>query len=177
MNQQDSAQHDAFVRLLSRHASRIYGFILTLSPNRSDADDIFQNTNVALWRRFETYQDGTNFRAWACQVAYLEVLNYRRQQRKQQVLLSEDALAALAQDALAAADQADQREEVLARCMSMLRRGDQQMIRRRYFEAQSPKQIAERTSRSVYSVYRALTRIHDSLLQCMQRALAGENSV
>ena len=172
---QDS-QHDRFVRDLSRHSRQIFGFILTLTSSRNDAEDLFQDTSVQLWRKFSTYQEGTNFRAWAYQVAYLEVLEYRRKKGRQQVL-SEEAFRVLAQDAMRLTDDdAERRGDALSKCLEKLSKSDRKLIDNRYFAAQSPKQIAEQTSRPVYSVYRALTRIHDALLNCVEKALAAEPS-
>jgi RNA polymerase sigma-70 factor, ECF subfamily len=164
---------DRFVRALSRHSRQIFGFILTLSPSRSDAEDIFQDTSVAMWRKFNTFEEGTNFRAWACQVAYLEVLGYRRKKGKQQ-LLYEEAFQALARDALLlTVEETEHREDALANCLQKLAKSDRKLIERRYYAAQTPRQIAEHGSKSVHSVYRSLSRIHDALLECVQRSLSG----
>jgi RNA polymerase sigma-70 factor, ECF subfamily len=169
-----SIDRDEFARLLSRHSRQIFGFILSLSSSRTDADDIFQETSVELWRKFTTFQAGTNFRAWAYQVAYYKVLDYRRKSGRRQ-LLDEEAFHAVARDALLlTADDTSRREEALSTCLKKLPRSDRKLIDRRYRAAQSPKQIAEQTSRSVHSVYRALTRIHEALSNCVRQTLAQE---
>lgn len=168
--------HDRFVRLLTQHSRQIFAFILTLSPSRSDADDIFQDTSVALWRKFSTFEEGTNFRAWACQVAYLEVLDYRRKWGKQQSL-HEKAFQALARDALLfTVEDSSYREDALAQCLKKLARSDRKLIERRYYAGQTARQIAEHGSQSVHSIYRNLSRIHDALMKCVQQSLAGETT-
>jgi RNA polymerase sigma-70 factor (ECF subfamily) len=173
-NEQENL-HDRFVRTLSRHSRQIFGFILTLASERSDAEDIFQDTSVKLWKKFSTFEEGTNFRAWAYQVAYLEVLEYRRKKGRQQ-LLCEEAFQILARDALLrTVEDTSRREEALAKCIEKLAKTDRKLVERRYFAAQSPKQIAEQTARSIHVVYRSLARIHDALMRCVQQALSGEN--
>jgi RNA polymerase sigma-70 factor, ECF subfamily len=170
-----SIDRDEFARLLSRHSRQLFGFILTLSAHRNDADDIFQETSVELWRKIETFQRGTNFRAWAYQVAYHKVLDHRRKLGRRH-LLDEEAFQALARDALLiTADSTSQREEALGNCLKKLPKSDRQLIDRRYRAAQSPKQIAEQTSRSVHSIYRALTRVHEALSNCVRQTLAQED--
>ena len=44
-----------FTRLLLESEPVIMRSILVMVPNRSDARDILQETAVALWRQFETY--------------------------------------------------------------------------------------------------------------------------
>ena len=55
------------------------GFIST--PSRYcpplDAEDVLQEANLVLWRKFDQYQEGTNFFAWACQIIRYEVLKYQ----------------------------------------------------------------------------------------------------
>jgi DNA-directed RNA polymerase specialized sigma24 family protein len=55
--------------------------------------------------------------------------------------------------------------------MQRLRREDQQLIEQRYVHDRKPKEIAETESRSVFSIYRSLSRIHDQLLRCVARSL------
>jgi RNA polymerase sigma-70 factor (ECF subfamily) len=52
---------------------------MTLVFSHQDAEEVFQNTSVVLWNKFGEFQPGSNFFAWASQVAYYEVLNYMRQ--------------------------------------------------------------------------------------------------
>lgn len=164
-----------FVRQLSRHSSKIYGFILMLSVSRNDADDVFQDTSVVLWKKYETYEEGTSFRAWACKIAYFEVLKLRRSQQRV-TYLSDNAISALANDALTLLQDEDDNREVLAACLQKLVAGDRQLIEQKYFVNLSTEEIALRTSRSVYSIYRALSRVHGLLLRCMRRDEAQQGS-
>ena len=47
--------HERFTRLLLEAEPTMLRSILVIVPNRTDARDILQETAVALWRRFETY--------------------------------------------------------------------------------------------------------------------------
>jgi len=161
-----------FVRLLTHHSSRIFGFVLALCVNRSDAEDVFQNTSVVLWEKFDAYEPGTNFLAWACRIAYFEVL-YDRRKSSRVKTLSDAAWQALAADALTVAEQKEDYQEALAACLDKLAAADREMLEQKYFSQRSVAEIAERCSRSVHSVYRALSRIHDVLLECMRRAMSA----
>jgi DNA-directed RNA polymerase specialized sigma24 family protein len=76
------ARHDEFLRLFSCHSQRIYEFILTLVMRRADAEEIFQDTCLILWKKFDSYDPAGNFHAWACRIAYLDVLQLRRTNRR-----------------------------------------------------------------------------------------------
>jgi RNA polymerase sigma-70 factor, ECF subfamily len=161
-------RHTEFVRLLTQYSSRIFGFVLALCVNRSDAEDLFQNTSVLLWEKFDNYTPGTNFLAWACRTAYFEVLHHRRKARRV-MTLSDAAWESLAADALQVNERPDDHHERLAICLDKLSTGDRELLEQKYFSQRSVADIAERCSRSVHSIYRSLSRIHSTLLQCMRR--------
>jgi RNA polymerase sigma-70 factor len=161
-----------FVRMLTQHSSRLFGFVLALCVNRADAEDVFQNTSVVLWEKFDTYQRGTNFLAWACRIAYFEVLYHRRKTSRMRTI-SDEAWNALLNEALRSVDETEDRKEALAGCLERLSASDRELLERKYFSQLSVAEIAEGCSRSVHAIYRALSRVHDSLLECMRRALAG----
>jgi RNA polymerase sigma-70 factor len=146
--------------------------VLALCVNRSDADDIFQNTSVVLWEKFDTYESGTNFLAWACRIAYFEAL-YDRRKTSRVKTLSDAAWQALASDALATSDEPEQPQETLAECLAQLAPADRELLQKKYFSQQSVAQIAAGCAKSVHSVYRALSRIHDALRRCMQRSISA----
>jgi RNA polymerase sigma-70 factor (ECF subfamily) len=166
-------QQDEFLRLFSRFSRRIYEFILTLVFRHADAEEIFQDTCLVLWKKFDSYDPQGSFYGWACQIAYLEVLQLRRKSQRLQTV-SEEALAVLAHEALARADNLNSRQHALEDCLQRLGPEERTLIEQRYHERHSPKEIAAITSRSVYSVYRALARVHDALMNCVQMRLAHE---
>ena len=169
----DEDSQDEFLRLFSRYSRRIYGFILTLVLRHADAEEIFQDTCLVLWKKFGTYDPQGSFYGWACRIAYLEILQRRRKYQRLQIL-SEEALAILADKALAHADDLDDRQVALEECLQKLARQDRTLIEQRYHQRLTPKEIAQAGARSVYSVYRALARIHTTLMNCVQLQLARE---
>jgi RNA polymerase sigma-70 factor len=161
-----------FVRLLTQYSSRIFGFVLALCVNRADAEDVFQNTSVVLWEKFDTYQPGSNFFAWACRIAYFEALYDRRKSSRVRTL-SDEAWQALAADALAINEEKQDSQEALAECLEKLSAADRDLLHQKYFLQRSVAQIAESCSKSIHSIYRALSRLHDNLLECVRRAMAA----
>jgi len=74
----NSLDNSEFHRLIAEHQAAIYSHIFALLPQPEDASDVFQNTRLALLRKSAQFTPGTNFRAWAGQIAKYEVFNYRR---------------------------------------------------------------------------------------------------
>lgn len=166
---QDSS-YGEFLSLFSRHSRRIYGFIRILVIDANDANDVYQNTAMCLWQKFDNFSPGTSFFAWACQVAQREVLKFRHQKSRHRHFPEElvDLLAANFRSRL---DELDRREESLAECMKQLRGEDRVLLEQRYANDRKPMEIAAAQSRSVHSVYRALSKIHDQLLRCIARTM------
>ena len=74
----DSQAHDQFLHDFLTHRRMLHAFILSLTSDYAVAEDIFQEVSTVLWRKYENYTQGTNFGAWAREVAYREVLSTRK---------------------------------------------------------------------------------------------------
>jgi RNA polymerase sigma-70 factor (ECF subfamily) len=161
-----------FVDLYSAHARRLYVFIRGLSPQLADVDDLFQDTGRVLWEKFDEYESGTDFTAWAFQIARYRVLQHRRELFRGGVTLSDATWESLERAMAQAATEADARLDALAACLEMLQADDRELIRDRYHSSKSVKAIADSLGRSLDSVYRALQRIHTRLMDCVRRRMA-----
>jgi RNA polymerase sigma-70 factor, ECF subfamily len=166
-------RHAEFMRLFSQHSRRVYQFILTLAMNHADADEVYQNTCVILWKKFPAYDPSGSFHAWACRIAQLELMQVRRKNKRMQTV-SDEVLNLLADQVIAHADQLGVRHDALTDCLDKLDERDRKLIQQRYYHEQAPKEIARARASSVHSVYRALARIHISLRECVHRTLARE---
>jgi DNA-directed RNA polymerase specialized sigma24 family protein len=80
-----SLDSNEFVALLTASQRRLYAFICTLVIDRTDADEVLQETNLALWEQAERFEAGTDFVAWACRVAYYKVLKLRDVSKRHRV--------------------------------------------------------------------------------------------
>src|SRR5215208_1241171 len=118
---------EEFVRLLTQHQSLIRGFLFTLLPFHSEADDLFQRTSIVLWRKFQQFQIGSDFGAWACQIAKLEVRNFLRVGRRDRLCFSDELLASLADMRLAIDTELGLRREALRQCVAKLRPDDKKI--------------------------------------------------
>jgi len=159
--------------IFSLHSRRIYSFIITLVVSPQDADEVFQNTSLTLWKKHDHYIPTASFWAWACQIAYYEVLRYRRS-CNHRLVFSDKVLEQIAERMLPSEDKTLLREEALNDCVERLTRDDRELIELRYFHEKAPKQIAAIRNRSIQSVYRALGRIHDQLYRCVSQVLATD---
>jgi RNA polymerase sigma-70 factor (ECF subfamily) len=169
-----SERIEEFTRLLAQHQSRIYNYIFTILPNWADADEVFQETCVVLWRKFEEFRPDSNFFQWAARIAYFKVLSFRKQQKRSFLMGSDAFVELIAEQMNARTDHLVERERLLAGCIAKLRESDRDVINRRYSPGGSAKGVADQLQRPVKSIYAALGRIRRALLECVERALVAE---
>jgi len=171
----DLARGERFTRLLLKHQQRLLGFIVTLVPDWNDADDILQETASVMWRRFDEFDEGTNFGAWAMTIARYQVLDHRKRFARRRRGFSDESVELLADDLEADAEAEDARHEALQHCLTKLTPRDRELIDLRYEQGATAQVVADRVGRSADAVYKALRRIHAALLDCIERALRGES--
>ena len=59
-----------FGELLAECHRDLFTFIYSLVQHHADAEDVYQQVAVVLWKKFDTFEIGTNFAAWATTVAH-----------------------------------------------------------------------------------------------------------
>jgi RNA polymerase sigma-70 factor (ECF subfamily) len=165
---------DLFVRLLGQNQRRLFLYVMTLVPSWNDAEEIIQETNLVLWREFDQFQPGTNFAAWACKVAFHQVLAWRKRKQRDRLQFSAEFVDAIAAETAAALDTLEDRSQALAGCIEKLQTPHRDLLRLRYTEGQGVDAIAQKLDRSVEAVYRALSRIRHTLHECVGHTLARE---
>jgi RNA polymerase sigma-70 factor (ECF subfamily) len=173
------AKGKLFLRQFLRNERRLYGYILTLLPNRADADDVLQEASLVMWDKFDAEHPPNDFVAWGCRIAYFKVLDFAKKRQRSRVLFSQPMLERLAETAVeqAQALQLDERREALADCIAKLRPQDRDLLARRFAEGATTQSTAAQVGRSVDAVYKALAKIRQALFDCVTRALTTGGQV
>jgi RNA polymerase sigma-70 factor (ECF subfamily) len=166
----------SFLRLFIQNERRLYAYILTLLPNRADADDVLQEASLVMWDKFDPDRPPADFAAWGCRVAYYKVLDSYKRDQRDRVRFSRVMLERVAE---AAAEQAgvlrlDDRREALAGCVEKLGPRDRELLARRFADGATTQSASDQTGRSVEAVYKAVAKLRQTLFDCVQRTLARE---
>lgn len=160
-----------FVSLFAKHDRGIYKYILTLMVDPDTAQEVFQEASVTLWQKFGEFQPGSNFFAWACRVAYFEVLKYRQTHRRDRLQFNDDLLETIAEERSASEGLLQARRRALAACLGKLSPRDRTLIEHRYAGSSTVLEIAQQTGRPVNTLYKGLERIRRTLMHCIDKAL------
>jgi RNA polymerase sigma-70 factor (ECF subfamily) len=150
----------------------VYGLI----PNWADAEEVLQNTNLVLWRKSGDFKPGTSFYAWACSVAHFEVLKWRERRARDSRTFSSEFIHEIGNELARQGDLIERRHQALVGCLDKLREQDRQLILLRYSDGATTQSVADQLRRPIKSIYAAVQRIRDGLLECINRTIAQDRA-
>jgi RNA polymerase sigma-70 factor, ECF subfamily len=153
---------------------RIYGYIRAQVSNRADADDVLQETVSALWVRYDRFQSGTNFLAWACKTAHNKILHYYRRRARDRRLFSEEFAVQVARRAEQMDDELSGLQVALRSCMTKLPSVDRDVVQRCYASGATVASVSAELRRPVETIKSVLKRCRRALYQCIGKTLARE---
>jgi len=164
-----------FMALCAPCQRSLFGYIVMMVGNTTAAHDILQDTNLILWQKFDQFQPGTNFFAFAREIARYRVLRYQQFQAHDAVLLEPKAMELLNEVAVSDDPMPENAyHEALAACIGKLHESDAELIRSRYEPGFSVQMTAKRMGRSENAVSQSLARIRRILRQCIERNLRSQ---
>lgn len=163
-----------FGRLFVQHETRIYGYIRSLVVHRTDAEDLLQETASVLWQKFDEFQPGTNFLAWAMSIARFQVRHFRRQQKHNVLQFSEAFQDLLAADTVAESARWGDLRHLMDGCLQKLPPTDRDLFVFRYSSEATTASLADQLGRPAPTIYNAIRRIRRALADCIKRELDRE---
>ena len=174
------SQHTARVRqfgeLLSECHHDLFSFIYSLVQHHADAEDVYQQVTILLWKKFDSFTIGTNFKAWATKFAHNVARDFIRSRRRNAIAFSDEVLEAIA--AAYAANRcwsSRDTSEALSQCLQKLNEKDRGLVERCYSKNQGVQDIALAEKRTVGAIYQAICRVRKKLYACVQRTLSQES--
>lgn len=164
--------HRTFLRLFASNEPAIRAFIRRLVPSRADADDIMQDVSIVLWEKFDAFEEGGNFRAWAFGVARYEVLAWFRDKGRDRLVLNEKVVDLLADESLETVPRFDRQREALEVCMEKVAPEQRDLLMKAYQPGAQIRELASDSGRTESGFYQWLYRLRRSLLDCIRRNMA-----
>lgn len=172
----DTDRQKELVSLITQHQRRIFSYIYAVVPDRHAAEDLLQETNLVICEKFSDFRPGTDFVAWACQIAYWRIRNARQKFARSKVTFNQEIVDAIASTASAMAGELDVRHEALEHCLGRLHPRDREMMLTRYEPGCNVAEAARRSGRSMQAAYKALARIRKLLFDCVTARIAKEGA-
>lgn len=168
-DEREHKAHDIFLRYFSRERHRIFQFIFSVLPNEADAEDVFQQASIILWKNFHDFDQSREFYPWACGVALRAVQNFRRAAKRRNLVLNDELVSLIAQEQISSSPRSAYRVELLQECVALLPPRDHKIVKQIYYDCASAGNVAENMGRSVQTIYNRLNVIRKELLNCVNR--------
>lgn len=163
-----------FINLLTNHYCRLHSFVLCMVPNKADADDVMQETTLLMWEKFNEFEPGTDFFAWAKAIARYRILNLRKRKARSHCQLDENVLELLQSDRESYDDQVDKKLDALRSCIRKLSKDHRTILQFKYSAEIPARMIAKQTGMPLHTLYRKLSNLHAILLSCVRREMQFE---
>ena len=169
-----SASQQRFLSLFLRSEREIFRYVAALVPNVTDAEDIVQQTAVALWEKFDAYDPAQPFTPWACRFASNKARQWIERRQRWQALLEGGLAEELAQRREELRPELEYRLNHLEGCLGKLPEDQRSLVEGYYYHRTSIEQLSEGSGRTVAATYKALQRIRQALLVCVEQATKVE---
>jgi RNA polymerase sigma-70 factor (ECF subfamily) len=170
MSEQASTQK--FIELYAQYESRLRGYILSLVPHWSDADEITHRCSLVLWKKIDQFEPGSNFFAWAAQIARLEVKEFRKRKAHERLMFGDAFEDAVAKKTMEMEKELPVRMLALQKCVEALPTQHRELLRLRFDEERSVLSVSAVLGRPVDGLYKALSRIRQTLHKCISAKVA-----
>ena len=173
-------QHVESMRELARYwvqsQSAISAYITANVVDAHHAEDLVQEVAQVVAEKFEEFDRERSFISWALGIARNRLLKYYRTRARDRLVLSEAALARLAEGLERVEHEAEDRREALKVCLQLIEGRRREVLNLRYNENSSVIDIAARCAMSPSGVSVMLHRVRAALFECVRRQLAGEGA-
>lgn len=176
----EKGNNTAFEILLMRYKSKVYSYIYVIVRNRELSEDIFQDTFIKAIATIQhgRYTESGKFLAWINRIAHNLIIDHFRREKNENTISSDAVDYDIVNNAKFSEKSVEDtlsNEQVLSdvvHLIDLLPPAQQRVIRMRFFEDLSFKEIAERTDVSINT---ALGRMRYALLNI--RRIAAEKEV
>ncbi|TLD70856.1 sigma-70 family RNA polymerase sigma factor [Phragmitibacter flavus] len=166
-------RQEEFVVLLNGAHALLLRYIMSLLGNRHDAEDVLQRTSLLMWRRFATFEPGTDFIAWATTVAFYETRNFQRSTGRSHLEFEDELLQTLATERESHLLQWHPRMEALEACIEKLDPQHRDLVDAIYLEGIEAATLAQQQGRAIQTIYNKLNFIRRALAECVQRRMTN----
>lgn len=172
-SEDQAAAQQRFLSLFLRSEREVFRYVAALVPNVMDAEDIVQQTALALWEKFDAYDPNQPFTPWACRFALNKTRQWIERRQRWQALLENGLAEELAQRREELRPELETRLRHLEGCLAKLPDEQRSIVESYYYDRKAIEEVAGHTGRTVAATYKSLQRIRQSLQVCVEKAVTG----
>jgi len=160
------------LRTLMKSRDRIAAAAWVMVRDAHAAEDIFQNVALKALTKEVSFEAEGAVLSWAFITARREGIDWLRRHRRELTGLDSEVLDLLEQEWLSEpTHRGEQRAEALRACLNTLPEKSSRLLRLRYFEGDSCREVATNLGTELNAVYKRLSRLHKGLKECVELRL------
>jgi RNA polymerase sigma-70 factor, ECF subfamily len=163
-----TADQQRFLSLFLRSEREIFRYVAALVPNVTDAEDIVQQTALALWQKFDAYDPALPFTPWACRFALNKARQWIERRQRWQALLAHGLAEELAHRRQELQPEFERRLRHLEACLRKLPPEQRLLVEGYYYDRTPIESLAGRAGRTTAATYKMLQRIRQALQHCVE---------
>lgn len=159
-----------YSQMITRIQKSLYAFILSLLPNRNEAEDILQETNLILCKKANEFDPKGHFQGWAFKIARFQVMKHLTKTKRSRLQFATDIIEEVA------VEEFDTKkiqvfQKTLSVCYDLLPSKMQMIANLRFKNEESIKSISKIVNRPMGAISSTLFRIRQKLADCVQEKL------
>jgi RNA polymerase sigma-70 factor (ECF subfamily) len=153
--------------LYDRHSRLLFGLIVSILKDRGEAEEILQETFVAMWTRAETYKQALGSPiAWLVSIARHRAIDRLRANRTRLGAVEDSARPPRPMENPEAHAVRSERQRAIARALDALPAQQRELIEQAYFQGLTHSELADRFGLPLGTVK---TRIRTGMLALRQQ--------
>jgi len=163
---------EAYGDVVRTHQRMLLGYALKRMGDWTLAEEVVQLTFIRAYQKLDEFRPGQEFGVWLCVTCRYMILS-ELEKRRRDVRNRENYRGALDLDVAESLMDLDEEEadsvEALRACVDRLPSSSARLVRQRYFEKASCREIADREGRTVTWVTSTLSRVRSALRRCVEQ--------
>lgn len=169
----DSKSTQVFEVLVREYDQMLMAYIRCLIRDPGLVEDVFQETLITAWRRFEDFDSTRTLGAWLRGIALNTARNATRKRAADRHLFSDEVVNQVEDGLLSSRHRDDaegwsERLAALKECLSRLPEAARELILRRYKRGETSSDIADALRRSAAAIRKELQRTRRLLGKCIE---------
>ena len=156
VNEYILGNENALSSLITRHQSKIYGFIYSKIPDRDVCDDVFQDTFIKVIKTLKSnsYNEEGKFLPWVMRISHNLIIDHFRKNKRMPMLreTEEFSIFSILKDEDLNIENKLIRNQIdldLKKLIEKLPKDQREILQMRYFQDLSFKEISEETGVSI----------------------------
>jgi RNA polymerase sigma-70 factor (ECF subfamily) len=160
-----------FFRLYNNVQLRLHAYLLTVLHNNTDTEEVLQETAAVLWEKFDQYQEGSNFGAWAISIARNKALQFMQKNKQTRQIFDESFYDKVSRQAEHSSSDIHERVRALQACLEKIPEKGKKLLSMKFSKEMSYQRISQMTGYTPNNLYQLIWKMMRALRSCIEKHL------